>query len=322
MENRIPVLCDECRAQGVAGEAPFEGLGDLLDFTPVPRKKERVDGWNADRQRAFVAALAVTGSKRRAAAAVGKAQFGVDQLLKSEGSESFAAACDAAMAIAREKGSRRLADGISAVAGEAAAWAPAAGPWSRARSRHPAHAQRGRGMPPLSEEEWSDEAKEEWLGGLVRRYLLKLGAEREARLGGRIAEADFYVRQLTHIEVMLDLVSGDGFDVLNRFRVDGLDLAEIAETPMSQLLGAARRAKWVQLGEPPRPAPPPHDLLVDHGRYQTEPTESTRGGQELSHEEQLAAFTEKHARDAAAQIEWEAEARRDYERRRDSDADS
>jgi len=44
LANRIPVLCDDCRAHGVAGKAPFEGLGGLLDFTPVPRKRERVDG--------------------------------------------------------------------------------------------------------------------------------------------------------------------------------------------------------------------------------------------------------------------------------------
>ena len=55
---------------------------------PVPRKMERVDGWNADCQRAFIAALSATGSKRRAALAIGMAAFGVVQLLKAEGSEA------------------------------------------------------------------------------------------------------------------------------------------------------------------------------------------------------------------------------------------
>ena len=40
----FPVLCDRCRAEGLAGEAVFAGLaglGDLLDFEPVPRRVER-----------------------------------------------------------------------------------------------------------------------------------------------------------------------------------------------------------------------------------------------------------------------------------------
>jgi hypothetical protein len=48
--------------------------------------------------------------------------------------------------------------------------------------------------------------------------------------------------------------------------------------------------------------------------------EATWSGRELSHEEQRARFREQHAIDAAAQVAWEAEARRDYERRRESAA--
>ena len=59
----------------ISGEADFSHLGDLLDFTPVPRKTKRFDGWNEERQRAFIAALAATGSKRKAARSIGRAVF-------------------------------------------------------------------------------------------------------------------------------------------------------------------------------------------------------------------------------------------------------
>ena len=53
MQNRTPVA--------------KEARPPLPDFTPVPRKY-RHDGWTTERQRAFIAALADTGSVSRAAA--------------------------------------------------------------------------------------------------------------------------------------------------------------------------------------------------------------------------------------------------------------
>lgn len=323
METPLPVICDRCRAEGSLGEANFAELGTLLDFEPVPRKKKRVDGWNAERQRAFVAALAVTGSHRRAAAVVGKAQFGVDQLFKSEGSESFRAACDAAMVIARETGSRRLASGLSAVAGEAAAWAPPPGPWSRAQSRaRPAPGKRWRARNAAPQEEWTTAQKAEKLRVMFDEYLIKVEEERKARLAGNIVAADFYVRQLTFIEVMFDLIGTDGFALLRDFRAQPFHLVDIVQTPISKILGDARRAKWAEMGEPPRPEHPPQDRLVDRGRFHTDRPEGTWGGREQSHEQQRQAFKDRHAIEAQKQLEWEAEARRDYERRRDSAADS
>ena len=120
----IPVICDRCRATGSSGTGDFTHLGDLLDFTPVPRKMERVDGWNADRQRAFIAALSATGSKRRAALAIGMAAFGVDQLLKAEGSESFKAAFERAMAIAAKAGTMKVAQGVADAAARNAQLTP------------------------------------------------------------------------------------------------------------------------------------------------------------------------------------------------------
>jgi len=105
----IPVICDRCRATGISGEADFSHLGDLLEFEPVPRKTQRADGWTPERQRAFIAALSATGSKRMAAIAIGMAPYGVDQLLKAEGNDSFKAAFDRAIAIARANGSLKIA---------------------------------------------------------------------------------------------------------------------------------------------------------------------------------------------------------------------
>lgn len=173
----------------------------------------------------------------------------------------------------------------------------------------------------LTQEE-QDKAKLEWLADIVGKYLVKVGQEREARLAGRIAAADYYVRQLTWLEVVLDLGSGDGFRFLCDFRAEGRHLIDIVETPMSKLLGEARRAKWAELGDPPRPDHPPQGCLIDRGRFSIDQGEYTRGGLEKSHEEQRREFEERHRQAAVDQLAWEEAARRDYEERRDSDAES
>ena len=82
MQNRTP-LAPEAR------EA-------LPDFTPVPRKF-RHDGWTPERQRAFIAALADTGSVSRAAAMVNMAQTNCYTLRRAPGAESFRRAWEAAL---------------------------------------------------------------------------------------------------------------------------------------------------------------------------------------------------------------------------------
>src|SRR6478672_7469481 len=57
----IPVICDECRETGMAGDGRFAGVPDILDFEPVPRRA-RSDGWKPEHQRAFIPDLAITGS--------------------------------------------------------------------------------------------------------------------------------------------------------------------------------------------------------------------------------------------------------------------
>jgi hypothetical protein len=316
MDIKIPLICERCRREGVAGKDLFERYADLLDFEPVPRRP-RADGWDAEVQRAFILVLAATGSPRQAAAAVGKAQFGFDQLKRAKGNEGFMAAVERALDVHAEEKSRRLREGVAAVAAPAAKWRPPAPAWANAarRGRPPA----GRARARDEKEEMSDEEKWDFLCTIVDRYLIKIRSERRERLAGNIVAADFYLRQATHIEVMFDLIGGDGFHVLAEYRHRGRHLTEIAHTPFTLLIDEVRRAKWEELGEPSRPVTvPPEWLKEEDDGVSTEPGGSIRGGPDLKQREEAQKAERKRL--AEEQVEWEAEARRDYERRRDSGA--
>jgi hypothetical protein len=82
MQNRTPIAAD--------------ARPPLPDFTPVPRKY-RHDGWTPERQRAFIGALADTGSVSRAAAMVNMAQTNCYTLRRAPGAESFRRAWEAAL---------------------------------------------------------------------------------------------------------------------------------------------------------------------------------------------------------------------------------
>lgn len=71
--------------------------GELPDFTPVPRRCERHDGWTPERQRGFIEALAETGSVEAAARAVDMAERGAYELRRQPGAEGFRAAWEAAL---------------------------------------------------------------------------------------------------------------------------------------------------------------------------------------------------------------------------------
>jgi hypothetical protein len=73
--------------------------GSLPDFTPVPRKIPRHDGWTVERQQAFIAALADTGCVAIAARMVNMSGDGAYQLRRQPGAESFRAAWDAAQTL-------------------------------------------------------------------------------------------------------------------------------------------------------------------------------------------------------------------------------
>lgn len=280
---------------------------DPLAFTPVPRRTNRADGLNADIQRNFIAILACCGSPRRAAKAVGKAAFGFEQLRSADGAESFNRAWDAAIAMFKEQEARRVAINADIVRNENAAWRPAHGAFATAASR--AHL-----LPPpeLTEQQIDQQEKDKWADFLdiCTKYHRKLEAERRCRLAGRIAEADFYVRQITWLECALDAVSGDGMKLLKDYRAHGHDLRTIAETPMSRLLGDLRRAHFEDCGDPPWPEHPPRHLLDGEGEIKVVPVHPARpdGMDWRAHE---ASKEAQYLKDAAAQLEWEAQARAD-----------
>ena len=107
----LPVICDKCRATGMAGDEAFAAIPDLLAFEPVPRRPH-ANGWTPEHQRAFVAALAITGSVRQAARHVGRAAFGAEQLRTAKGGKSFNAACEAALDLARDRELARLHENL------------------------------------------------------------------------------------------------------------------------------------------------------------------------------------------------------------------
>jgi len=78
----------------------------LPAFTPVPREKDRSNGWKPEVQRAFIEALADTGSVKAACRRVGRSEHGVYQLRRHPEAEEFRAAWEAALKL----GVQRLED--------------------------------------------------------------------------------------------------------------------------------------------------------------------------------------------------------------------
>jgi hypothetical protein len=74
-----------------------------IKFTPVPRLRNRRNGWTEERQRQFIAALAECGSVSRAARAVGMTPRSAYRLLDADGADGFARAWDQAIDIGIER---------------------------------------------------------------------------------------------------------------------------------------------------------------------------------------------------------------------------
>ena len=94
-EYRHPFWIDEDRT-------PLPMLFDaegypVIMFDPVPQARRRRVGWDADRQRAFIALLARVPSVGKAARAVGMSRRSAYKLLDKPGAEQFAKAWDAAL---------------------------------------------------------------------------------------------------------------------------------------------------------------------------------------------------------------------------------
>lgn len=190
----IPVICDRCRIAGTAGTGDFSQFGDLLEFQPVVQPRPRVDGWTEEKQRAFIALLATTGSQRRAAMALGMAPYGAAELRKKPGAESFSAAWDRALAIAAKNGTMKISTAVADAAAR--------------NAQLDAHPSRLRGHEPGEDDAqgMSEDDKLQLIEGLFFKWLGKVEQEREARLAGDVVAADFYLRQTTFFEVTFDLM--------------------------------------------------------------------------------------------------------------------
>ena len=77
---------------------PRDQRAPLPAFTPVPRKCARHDGWTPERQRAFIEALADTGSVETACRTVNMSSEGAYALRRHPGAGELRAAWDAALA--------------------------------------------------------------------------------------------------------------------------------------------------------------------------------------------------------------------------------
>jgi hypothetical protein len=269
----------------------------LLGFEPVVRKCVRHDGWLPERQREFIVALTVLGHAEQAAIAVGGTMSGAYKLRTADGGEGFAASWDSALGLHLRRNPRPEPKGrpsrgeIESGVGRRAWPVPAPPP------------------PPDPEEE--EREKGEMFDNILERYLMKVSAERAARLSGRIVEADFYVRQLSWFEVLIDL-GGRAHELLLRMGRGDLHPGSIVATPVSLLLARARRAVWEKMGEPERPPDP------ELGRRDDEiatgpPLESHRTDPHLTDSEWRRRQEERQALAAEAQRAWEEKARADAE---------
>ncbi len=109
---------------------------------------------------------------------------------------------------------------------------------------------------------------------LFGKFVIKLRQERAARLAGRIAEADFYLRQISFFEVAIELANEDLFAAFEQLRCGDYDLLDIAETDSSRFFDAARKVVWQAIGESAGVdggEEIPRHLLEDHGAFRTEP---------------------------------------------------
>ena len=75
--------------------------------------RPRVNGWDAEAQRAFVALVATTGSKLLAARAIGRKASGLDRIFERDDATGFGEAYDAAMLLYQERSGRLLGQSVA-----------------------------------------------------------------------------------------------------------------------------------------------------------------------------------------------------------------
>jgi hypothetical protein len=274
----------------------------LLHFAPVMRKCVRHDGWLPERQRQFIVALTMLGHVEQAAIALGGTLSGVYKLRTAAGGEGFAAAWDGALALHLSRHPRLEPKGR-----------PSRGEILSGTGRKPWPANdTGSSSPEFESPEEELRAHEELFEELLIKYWRKVAAERQARLEGRIVAADFYVRQLTYIEIVMEL-GGHAHTLLKDLERGGRNHLDIVATPMSLILDQARRLMWQDGGEPERPASPPlgeHDDQTAAG----EPSEHLfRRDRDGDYKQWCERQAERMALAAEAQRLWEEKARAEAE---------
>lgn len=284
-------------------EAPLTGDPEilaLLDFEPVVRKCRRHDGWTPLNQRIYIVGLAETGNPDQAAHRVRRTASGAWKVRTSDKAEGFAAAWDGALALYHRRNPRVLKGRPSRgeiLAGSTRPWPTRAAP---------------PGPEPVDPEA-EQRKKRELFAELLKGYRRKLAAERTARLAGRIVEADFYVRQLTVLELALDgagdvralialLSSGDPGH--------GLD---IVATPMSLLLDKHRRDCWREKGEPDRFPLPDLGRHDEHAAYGEAGYNHYNAGRDGDYKDWQRRRDALAAERAEAQRLWEEKAAKEAE---------
>lgn len=301
-------------------------IAPLLDFDPVPRKVKRPDGWTPELQQELIARIAAAGTLQAAVWQMGKHATGAEALYKVACADGFRASWDAALEIGRR---RNGLDCPPPFAGEV----PGITRRARRAASRPSGIIDAEWQPADEDADMPDAEKLALIERLAHKFLRKVVAEREARLAGELVAADFYLRQVTALEVMFDVLADGGgmssWDLLRKAQRGGHSLIEIADTPFARLLDAKRREYWAANGEPMRPDTHREDYLQDHGDHRTEPSHAALGATSvpargyspeqwaaLDYEAQVAARRKQFEQDAAEQIAWEATARREHESRR------
>lgn len=100
----------------------------VLHFTPV-RLRARIDGWTPERQRRFVAGIALTGRADYAATLCGLSVQSAARVRRRPDAASFDAACCAAMTLAKRLRRARAAGRLEVSKG-----GPGFGPWGSENS--------------------------------------------------------------------------------------------------------------------------------------------------------------------------------------------